>query len=318
MGPGHGPQPTAAPTATRLATPNADQCVHQLREGSGRNRQTPPKKKTRKGGNPPQPRTRAHQRKKKGGGGERQSRNREAANLLHKRQATPPARQHQRRNPRGPPKEHRRTTMPNPATPSQKQRPTMTRQRPKGRGKGHPGHASAHPNREVAGHRQEKKTDATQTKEEGGTETKGPKTGTGSGKHYRAKTRPRTTHPNPPTGQPEKKKKGGGETTHTATPAQPHATGSPTKGWLETDGARPRGHTPKNPTRKVGWRKRQAPRTAARNGGARPKPVSKHTRPRPQPRVAGLLRNPTSNACTTNPGQKWRGKAETRAETHAP
>ena len=44
-GAGARPSKTQAPTATRLPTPNADQCVHQPREGRGRNRQTPSKKK---------------------------------------------------------------------------------------------------------------------------------------------------------------------------------------------------------------------------------------------------------------------------------
>ena len=39
------PSKPQAPAATRLATPNADQCLHQPREGRGRNRQTPPKKR---------------------------------------------------------------------------------------------------------------------------------------------------------------------------------------------------------------------------------------------------------------------------------
>ena len=49
-----------------------------------------------------------------------------------------------------------------------------------------------------------------------------------------------------------------------------------------------------------------------------PKPVSKHTRPRPGLGVAGLPRNPTPNARTRNPGQKLRGKAGTGAQSHAP
>ena len=57
-GAGARPNKAQAPTATRLTTPNADQCVHQPREGRGRNRQTPPKRKKKGGGHvkSPQPR----------------------------------------------------------------------------------------------------------------------------------------------------------------------------------------------------------------------------------------------------------------------
>ena len=69
-------------------------------------------------------------------------------------------------------------------------------------------------------------------------ETKGPKTET---------VRASTTEPQhdrtenqidrPPPRSPEdlKKEEGGGETPPTATPTQPQATGSPTRGWRETD-----------------------------------------------------------------------------------
>ena len=43
------PSKTQAPTATRLTTPNADQCLHQPREGRGRNRQRPPPTKRGRG-----------------------------------------------------------------------------------------------------------------------------------------------------------------------------------------------------------------------------------------------------------------------------
>ena len=43
-GAGTRPSKTQAPTATQLTTPNANRCVHQPREGRGRNRHTPPPK----------------------------------------------------------------------------------------------------------------------------------------------------------------------------------------------------------------------------------------------------------------------------------
>ena len=60
------------------------------------------------------------------------------------------------------------------------------------------------------------------------------------------------------------------------------------------------------------------PPTPARTGGARPKPVTRHTRPRPQPGLAGLPPNPNKSVRTTNLSQKWRGKAETRSQAHTP
>ena len=59
-GGGARPSKTQAPTATRLTTPNADQCLHQPREGRGKNRQTPPPKEKGGGGHGigPQPRSR--------------------------------------------------------------------------------------------------------------------------------------------------------------------------------------------------------------------------------------------------------------------
>ena len=60
------------------------------------------------------------------------------------------------------------------------------------------------------------------------------------------------------------------------------------------------------------------PQTPARKGGMRPKPLSRHTHPRPQPGVARFPLNPTPNTRTTKPIQKWRGKDETRVQAHAP
>ena len=292
----------------------ADQCVHQPREGRGRNRQTPPQKKT-EGGNP-HPTTNAHPPAngidgKRGG----QRHDHEAAHPSHKRRATPPARQHQRRHPRGPPIEHRGTSPPSPATPSQKQRPTTTTWPPKGRRKGHPGHAGAHPTGEVPGrrphgHGKNKKRRRTPNERGQGGGEQGAQDRDRQRRppqsHNTTGPRTKPIEPPLPRSQTEKKEKragGGGETPPTATPTQPHATGSPTRGWRGTDGARAKEQTPQHPSqKKPGARKTQThthtPQTRARNGGAQPKP--------------------SPNTHTLDPSQEWRGYRGTQPQTHAP
>ena len=89
---------------------------------------------------------------------------------------------------------------------------------------------------------------AIQTKGEGWKVTKEPRTGTGVGKHHKATTRQgQEPHTFPAAGK--KMKEWGGETQPTAAPAQPHTTGSPTRGGRETDGTHARGHTPEHPNK---------------------------------------------------------------------
>ena len=223
---------------------------------------------------------RAYQKK----GGERQSHNRGAAHPLHKKQATPPARQHQRRHPRGPPKGHRRITLPNPATPSPKKRPTTTTRMPRGPEERTP-RTRQRTRQQTSGGPPEKKTDTTKTRGGGGTETKGPKTGKGGGEHQRAKTRQRTTQP-PPAAK-KKLKKAGGHTPPTVTPAQSHATGSPNKGLREWDGARAGGHTLQHPNQK---------------DRVQEKPKRTHTHHEPQPGMAECSQNPYRSTHALDPG----------------
>ena len=118
-GAGTRPGQAQAPTATRLATPNDDQCVHQPREGRGRNRQPPPRKKRETN----KQHRRQKEKGKKGGG-------QETDTQPQSRAPTPqeagklPSQQHRRRHPRAPPKEHPRTALPNRSTPNREQRPT--------------------------------------------------------------------------------------------------------------------------------------------------------------------------------------------------
>ena len=85
-GAGARPGKTHTPTAARKTTPNADQCMHEPREGRGRNRQ-PPRKS----------------RKKQGGGGTRKAHPHETAHPRYQRRPNPPARRHRGRDP---PRDH--------------------------------------------------------------------------------------------------------------------------------------------------------------------------------------------------------------------
>ena len=109
-GAGTRPSRTQPPTAARNTTLNAGQCVRQPRGSRGRNRQAPPlrKKKHRAG---------------RGGGQENSP---QPPNRPPKPQeaAKPPT---QKAPKTGPPKGHRGTTQPKPATASQEQRPTGKR-----------------------------------------------------------------------------------------------------------------------------------------------------------------------------------------------
>ena len=104
-GAGTRPNRKQPPTAARKTTLNAGQCVRQPREGRGRNRQPPPPKKKQRG--------------EEGG--------RENSPQPPNHPQTPPeaAKPPTQKAPKtGPPKRHRGTTRPKPATPSQEQRPT--------------------------------------------------------------------------------------------------------------------------------------------------------------------------------------------------
>ena len=221
-GAGARPGQAQAPTATRLATPNDDQCVHQPREGRGRNRQPPPRKKK---GNKQTAQTRKRKRKKKGGG-KRKTHSREAAPPLHKRRANPPASNTEGDTPQAPPKEHARTALPNRSTPDREQRPTG--------GKDTPDTQTHTPLDKWRG---EKKTLA-QLKQQGkgGQRPRDPRL-----EHTeRDTTKPRhdgaENHTAPP--QPEKKKRGGGG--RKPHPQQPQHTPTPQAARPEDGGKRTR------------------------------------------------------------------------------
>ena len=269
---------------------------------------------------------------KKGKGG-KQSHNREAAHPLQKSRATPPARQHQRRHPRAPPIEHRGTTPPSPKTPSHKQRPTTTTGPPKGRRKRHPGEAGAHPSGEEAGHwphgrghSKKKKKKKPKRKGKVGRRPNGP----GLRQATATTTEPQQTGPRatptdppPPRSQEDRKKKGGGRNPNHGDPHTIPSHRQPHQG-VAANGrtARERSHAPTPQPEIAGRRTTQtqthAPQTPGKTGRAQPKPISKHTHPRPQRGMAGLPWSPTPNARTTNPTQEWRGKAKIHAQTNTP
>ena len=127
MGLGHGPAKRS--TNSNPVSHTKYRPVRAPAQGRQREEQAnppPPKKRNKqtaqKGGNP-RPTTSARPPEKKGGGQETDTQPRSCA-PTHERRAEPPAMQHQRQHPRGPPKEHQRTIQSNPATDSREQRAT--------------------------------------------------------------------------------------------------------------------------------------------------------------------------------------------------
>ena len=110
----------------------------------------------------------------------------------------------------------------------------------------------------------------------------------------RPKPEPRHTHPHC---TPQAGVAGYKQSAHT----RAHIPQSPSQEWRGTSGARTQAHT--------------QPNTPARSGEAQPKPELKHTHSHrtPQPGVAGYRRSAhTSRHKPRDPGQEWRGAAETR------
>ena len=281
MEPGHGPQPTAASTATPLATQNADQCVHPPREGGGRNRQTPLTKKNGEGRGPPPNHERAPTRKKKGGARDSHTTAKLHTHSTRGRQPRQPG--NTKGDTRGAPqKNNRGPRCPTRRHPEKSSGLPQAHDRRGAGGKDTPD-TPAHvpPEKWRATGKKKKGTDATKMKGEGGTETKGPKTGTGGGEHHRAKTRPRTTHTHPAA---RKGKEGGG--------------GNPAHGNPRTT---PRHRQPRQGVAGKG----RGPRTGA------------HT-PTAQPEKQGAEKNPNPHTHTTNPSEEWRSAAKTRIEAHTP
>ena len=200
-GAGARPSRTQAPTATRLTTPNAHQCVHQPREGRGRNRQTPPPKK--RGGRardrptatkPPTHTTRGGQTLQPDG-------------TEDSRHGAP------RRNTGVPPSQNRRHPTESSGPPGERT-PRTRQQTPRG---GRDGQKKAKKNTKAQPEREGK----------GGRRPRDPRPGqpatdTTKPRHDRAKN-----HTPPRSPRKKNKRGGGGETPPGATPAHPNATGGP-------------------------------------------------------------------------------------------
>ena len=92
---------------------------------------------------------------------------------------------------------------------------------------------------------------------------------------------------------------------------QPHQHQHPSKEWLVADKTRAQAHTPTH----------THTHNPARSGGAQPKSEPKHTHQHrtPPPGLAGYKRSTHTNTHRPQqPGQEWRGAAETRAQAHIP
>ena len=279
--PNHGagarPSQEQAPTATRLAKPNDDQCVHRPREGRGRNRQTPPPQK--KMGNKQRAETR-----KKGGGQEADTQPQSHA-ATPQEEGKPPG--------QATPKATFTTGSPERTPEDRPAKPGDTQQRaaPPGR-KEHPGYAGTHPTSEVAGR---KKTHGCSRNDrrrgDGDQETQDRDT------QRRTPQRHDTTGPktaSPP--QPEKKNKRGGGG---ANPTHVNPSHNPT----------PQGAPPEE-GRKQTRRTQEAtrPNTEPRkNRSAGKTQTQTHTHHVPQPGKAECDQNPCPDTHTLDPSQQWRG-----------
>ena len=216
---------------------NAGHCVHQPREGRGRNRQPPPPKKN--------------------GGG--RGKRRENSPLPPNRPPTPPeaAKPPPQKAPNtGPPKRHRGTTHPKPASPSQEQQPTGKR------------------DTETSKKKKVRASSPARKKGDGGAGTTRPGTG---------KKKAQKSHPDNPAKKGWAQPRPGPSThAHTArrNPKRWGASGAPTQPHTSNKQA----ETEPQP---------RTPQTADTRGTT-PQTVPKHTHPRPEPGLAGVTK-PTPN-----------------------
>ena len=225
--------------------------------------------------------------------------------------AKPPARWHRRRDP---PKEHRTTTQPRPATANREQWPIGGKDTPNT-----PTHSSR-------GRGRKKKTHegAARRRGEGGTVSRRPKTKTVSDRHCKATTRHATT--TPPATKKETKGEGGGKLHPLEHPHTPTPQAAPQKVTGNESGAHKR---PSTPAPKPG-KNRRADETQtnththhpARNGGVQAGHTHERTHTQtPQPRVAGHRRNPSPTHTPTphTPARKDGVQAgRAHKHTHAP
>ena len=299
------PSKTQPPTAARFTTPNAHQCVHQPREGRGRNRQTPPQDK--------------------GGARDRPSATKPPTHTTRDDTHGPP-----RRNTGGPPSGNRQHPTKSSGA-AEKRTPLTRRHTPRwgrdgqkktrrcswnerGRGDGH--HQTPVWDRQRRSPQDHDTTGPKTTplppaarkkkqKERGGDEphprqlpqtpTPQARTPEGDGK----RTRRRTVATRCTTQARKKPESRQNPNSHAHTP--------PRQEWRGISRAHARTHT--------------HPNAPTRSGGAQRKPEPKHTRPHrtPQPAVAGYKQGTHTNTHTLqHPSQDWRGAAATQAQAHTP
>ena len=310
-GDGTRPSRTQPPTATRKTTQNAGQCVHQPREGRGRNRQTPPKKNT--GGE---------------GGGRENGPQPPSRPPTQQGAAQPPTRKAPKT---GPPKEHR-------GPPSQS-RQQQTRSS---------GTQNAHTHTTLG--QKKRASNPARKRGDGGTGTTRPRTGTASVQHLKAKaghakkkhtptTQPRRAGHNRDHGpartptQHTPARKGGEQAGRANKHAPPHSTLNQEVQETTRDG-RTSTHTPQHPSRSGGAQpkprlqhvrshrtpepetaggKRSAhatmrvPYPQPRQVGCRPEPKPNHKRHKPQPAKEGRHHQPHPNTPAQDPSQDWQG-----------
>ena len=202
-GAGARPTKTQGPTATRLTTPNADQCVHQPKEGQREEQANPPPKE------------------KTGGRGTRKAHSHEAA---HPHQKRPPSQTVPKVGPpEGTPEDHP------PKTGDTKPKAAANQKQ------GHPKHADTHHARAETEENKTTTTNAAQPKREGkgGRRPQDPR----PGQPPTDTTKPRHDTPKRPPPQKKNKRGGGGSTSR---PQQHPHTPKPEPAPEEGDGKQTR------------------------------------------------------------------------------
>ena len=318
QGAGARPSKPQTRTATRLATPNAHQCVHQPREGRGRNRQTPPKKNG--GGGTRDRHTAAKPRTHSTGGGQTPQPDSTEGGT----HGAP------RKHIRGPPCQSGRH--PDESSDRAEDRTPLTRRNtPQWRGDGQKKTHRRSPSERGRGDRDQETQDHDRQR-------RTPQSHDTTG---------RKTTALPRSAKKKQKGRGGGQTSPTATHAHPQTTDSPTRKWRETNATHARGRAPQHPNQnKAGGRQNpnshtHTPRrqewwgtrgarteahihsdTPARTGGAQPEPEHKHTHPhhRPRPGVAWYKRRTHRHTHTPTPQLGTAGRSHRpspRTPTHS-
>ena len=266
------PSRVQAPTATMLATPNASQCVHQPREGRGRNRQTSLKKKEGK---------QTNSTDKKRGGQEADTQPRSRAPTPQEA-GSPPSQATRKATPSGAPE---RTPEDRCAKPGDTQPSAAAHRR-----KEHPANAGAHPSGEVAGRKKKHgrsrnergRGDGDQENQDRDMQRRTPQSHDTTG--------PKATLPPP---QPKKKQTRGGTNPIHGSPRRPPRHRQPHQrvaGNGRGASEQPHVRTPK-------------PEKSGVQGKSKPT----HTHQEPQTVKGERDQSPCQDTHTLDPSQEWQG-----------